>query len=126
MPRVVRIATFNPAEMQATQVLSNQEARLSLSCLAGKLGRLRANDDQPRAIVSRRRRARRPGWVHDAVVRVLAGHGGPMPVTDVYVAVEALLGEPVSVHSVNWVLASHSQGPSPRFVRVARDRYVLA
>jgi hypothetical protein len=87
-PRVVRIATFNPAEMQATQVLSNQdsgaidkivsellaalaahEARSGLSRLAEKLAGLRASDAQPRAITSRRLRARRPGWVLDAVVR---------------------------------------------------------
>jgi serine/threonine protein kinase HipA of HipAB toxin-antitoxin module len=68
--------------MQATPVLSNQdpgaidkivselmaalaaqEARLGLSQLAEKLAGLKASDAQPRAIVSRRLRHRRPGWV---------------------------------------------------------------
>ncbi len=125
-PRVVRIATFNPAEMQATQVLSNQDVQSSLSHLARKLARLRTSDAPPRAISSRRRRARRPGWVRDAVVRVLADHGGPMRATDVHAAVEALLGEPVSSDSVSWVLSSDVRGPAPLFVRAARGRYVLA
>ncbi len=112
--------------MQATTVLSNQEVRSSLGHLAGKLARLRASDASVRAITSRRRRARRPGWVHDAVVRVLAEHGGPIRVADVRAALEASLGETVSANSVSWVLASHSVGPSPLFVRVARGRYVLA
>ena len=111
--------------MQATQVLSNQEVQSSLSHLAKKLARLRASDVPPRAIASRRRRARRPGWVRDAVVRVLADHGGPMRATNVHVAVEALLGESVSSDSVGWVLASDVRGPAPLFVRVARGRYMV-
>ena len=46
-----------------------------------------------RLIKSCRKRARRPGWVRDAVVQVLAGHEGPMRATHVHAAVEALLGE---------------------------------
>lgn len=46
--------------------LADEEARAGLSRLAKKLARLRASDAQPRTIVSRRRRIRRPGWVHDA------------------------------------------------------------
>lgn len=112
--------------VQATTVLSNQEVQSSLSHLARKLARLRASDAPPRAITSRRRRVRRPGWVRDAVVHVLADQGEPMRFTDVHAAVEALLGEPVSSDSVGWVLSSDVRGPAPRFVRVARGRYVLA
>lgn len=112
--------------MQATQVLSNQEIQGSLARLARKLSGLRASDAPLRVVTSRRRRARRPGWVRDAVVRVLADHGGPMRVTSVHAAVEALLGEPVSSDSVSWALASDVRGPAPLFVRVARGRYVLA
>ena len=44
-PRVwFEITTFNPAEMQATQVLSNQEVQSSLGYLAKKLARLRVSD----------------------------------------------------------------------------------
>jgi hypothetical protein len=94
-PHVVRITTFNPAEMRpsgqhsnpsqglspkrmvrATQVLSNQKVQSSLSHLARKLACLRDSDAPPRTITSRRRRARRPGRVHDAVVRVLADYQG--------------------------------------------------
>lgn len=111
--------------MQATQVLSNQEVRASLSHLAKKLARLRPGDAPPRTIASRRRRARRPGWVHDAVVRVLADHGGPMRAKHVHAAVEVLLGEPVSEDSVSWALATDVRGPAPSFVRVARGQYTL-
>ncbi len=112
--------------MQATTVLSNQEVQWSLGYLVKKLAHLRASDAQTRAIASRRRRARRPGWVHEAVVRVLADQGGPMRVTHVHSAVEALLGESVSADSVSWALASDVRGPAPSFVRVARGRYLLA
>jgi len=112
--------------MQATGVLSNHDLQGSLGHLAKRLARLRASDTPPRAITSRRRRARRPGWVRDVVVRVLADHGEPMRVTDVHAAVAALLGEPVSADSVSWALASDVHGPAPSFVRVARGRYVLA
>jgi hypothetical protein len=50
----------------------------------------------------------------------------PMRVKDVHAAVEALIGEPVSKDSVSWVLSSGSVDASPRFVRIARGRYVLA
>jgi hypothetical protein len=97
-----------------------------LSYVVKRLKRLRASDAPPRMIKSQRQRARRPGWVVDAVVRVLADQHGPMRVAHVHAAVEALLGEPVSPDSVSWVLASDVRGPSPRFVRVARGCYVLA
>jgi hypothetical protein len=106
--------------------LAAQEARSGLSRLAKKLAGLRASDAQPRAIASRRLRPRRPGWVLDAVREVMADQVGPMRVAHVHAAVEALLGEQVSGNSVSWVLASHSSGPSPLFVRVARGRYALA
>ena len=44
----------------------------------------------------------------------------------VHAAIEALLGEAVSPDSVSWALAWDVRGPAPRFVRVARGRYVLA
>jgi hypothetical protein len=64
--------------------------------------------------------------VLDVVLQVLADQVGPMRVAHVHAAVEAVLGESVSANSVSWVLASHSAGSSPLFVRVARGRYVLA
>jgi hypothetical protein len=111
----------------ALAVLSAYAGSSDLRRLAEKLARLRASDAQPRAIESRRRRPRRPGWVLDAVCRVLVDQAsGPMRVKQVHAAVEALLGETVSESSVSWALASHSTGASPHFVRIARGRYVLA
>ena len=112
--------------VRTTTVISNHELQGSLGRLAEKLARLRTSDAPPRAITSQRHRARRPGWVQDAVVRVLADHEGPMRPTQVHAAVEALLGESVSPDSVSWALASDVRCPAPRFVRVARGRYVLA
>jgi len=106
--------------------LAAEETRSGLSRLAKKLAGLRACDARPRAITSRRLRPRRPGWVLDVVRAVMADQVGPMRVAHVHAAVEASLGESVSANSVSWVLASHSAGPSPLFVRVARGRYVLA
>jgi hypothetical protein len=40
--------------------------------------------------------------------------------------VEALVGEPVPPSSVKGALAKHVAGPSARFVRLARGRYILA
>ncbi len=140
---VVPIATFNPAEMQATQVPSNQDSgapgnivtevtkvlasadRPRLSYVAKRLKRLRASDAQPRAITSRRKRDRRPGWVMDAVVRVLADEGGPMRSTHVHAAVERLVGLTVSKDSVSWCLSSGVRGKEPRFERVSYGCYRL-
>ncbi len=107
-------------------VLGRPEVQWRLSGLAKKLAALRASDGLARIVKPQRKRARRPGWVRDAVVRVLDDHGGPMRVTQIHEAIETLLGEPVSIDSVSWVLAWDVRGPSPAFVRVARGRYVLA
>jgi hypothetical protein len=111
--------------MQATQVLSNQEVQSSLSHLAKKLARLRASDAPRPTIETRRLRARRPGWVRGSIVRVLADRVEPMRIAEIHAAVEALIGEPVSLDSVSWVLYSDVRGPGPRFNRIARGRYVL-
>lgn len=106
-------------------VLGAPETRAGLSHLAKRLAALKASDAQPRVIRSRRQRARRPGWVHDAVLRALADREGPMLVAQVRAAVKALLGEQVSVDSVSWALAADVRGPAPSFVRVARGLYTL-
>ncbi len=111
--------------MQATQVLSNQEVQSSLGYLAKKLARLRASDAPSRAITSRRRRARRPGWVLDAIVQVLADRAGSMRLGDIHAAMERQLGQSVSMESVSWCLRMGVRGLDPPFVRVARGRYAL-
>lgn len=112
----------------ALAALAAGEGWAGLRSLAEKLARLRASGAEPRVVRSCRQRARRPGWVLDAVCRVLADQyaSGPMRPVSVHAAVEALTGEEVSKDSVSWVLSSHSAGSSPLFVRVARGRYVLA
>jgi hypothetical protein len=144
-PRAVRIATFNPAEMQRSggywnqdsgpidkivsellAALAAQETRPGLSRLAEKLAGLRATDAQPRAITSRRLRPRRPGWVPDAVREVMADQAGPMRVAQVHAAGEALLGEAVSKDSVSWCLSAGAHRKERQFVRIARGRYALA
>jgi hypothetical protein len=130
--------------MQATQVLSNQDPgasgnivaevtkvlasadRSRLSYVAKKLKRLRASDAQPRVVTSRRLRPRRPGWVINAVVRVLANAGGPMRRQQIHAAVEQLLGQPVSKDSVDWCLSSGARRKEPRFERVSSGCYRLS
>jgi hypothetical protein len=128
--------------MQATQVLSNQSCasgnivtevakvlasadRSRLSYVAKWLKRLRASDTQRRTITSRRQRAHRPGWVIDAVVRVLADEGGPMRRQQVHAAVERLLGQAVSRDSVDWCLSSGARRKEPWFERVSPGCYRL-
>jgi len=105
---------------------SNHDLQTSLRRLAGKLADLRAGGGPRRRPESRRQRARRPGWVLKAVVEVLVDRREPMRATDIRAAVEAVLGEPVAWSSIKGALASNVSGSSPRFVRVARGRYVLA
>jgi hypothetical protein len=61
-----------------------------------------------------------------AVVQVLADRGEPMRAKDIHATVEAMLGAPVAWSSVKAALATNVSGASPRFVRIARGRYVLA
>jgi hypothetical protein len=100
--------------MQATRVPSNQHSGASgnlvaevtkvlasadqsrLRYVAKRLARLRRSDAPPRAIKSQRQRDRRPGWVIEAVARVLADEGKPMRSTHVRAAVEKMLGHSVS------------------------------
>jgi hypothetical protein len=112
--------------MDLLATYSNQELQGSLGRLAKKLAAVRASDGPRRRPVCRRQRSRRPGWVLKAVVQVLSDHGEPMRAKDIHAAVEALVGGPVGWSAVKQALASNVSGPSPRFVRVARGRYVLA
>ena len=112
--------------MPPLEIYSNQELRGSLANLAEKLAAVRASGAPRRGPVSCRRRPRRPGWVLEAIIQVLADRGEPMHVQDIHSAVEALMGEPVSPSSVKGGLAKNVRGSSARFVRVARGRYILA
>jgi hypothetical protein len=61
-------------------------------------------------------------FVLRAVVAVLRD-GQPRSVREVRAAIEQALGEPVSIHSVNWCLSTGSRKHPLRFERVARGVY---
>jgi len=111
--------------VEVVGVLSNQDLQGRLRRVLKKLAAVRAKGEV-RERPSCRQRPRRPGWVVQAIVKVLTDREEPMRAKDIHVAVEALVGEPVAWSSVKQALASHVSGASPRFVRVARGRYVLA
>ena len=109
--------------MDLIGVLSNHDLQGSLGRVVKKLAAVRASDGPRRAVVACRQRPRRPGWVLKAV-HVLADRGEPMRAKDIHAAVERSLGEAVAWSSVKMALASNVSGSSPRFVRIARGRYV--
>jgi hypothetical protein len=65
------------------------------------------------------------GVVLRAVVKVLAAADGPMRGADIHLAVERLLGHPVSKNSVSWCLGAGARAKVPRFERVAFGSYRL-
>jgi len=65
------------------------------------------------------------GVVQRAVFKVLGVADQPLSVGEVQLAVEQLLGESVSRHSINWCLSTRTLGEKPRFERVARGCYRL-
>lgn len=112
--------------MGLTGVLSNHDLQGSLGHLAKKLVAVRASGKPRRQTLAHRQRPHRPGWVLEAVMKVLADRGEPMRAKDIHAGIEAMLGESVCWGSVKCALASNLSGASPRFVRIARGRYVLA
>lgn len=54
---------------------------------------------------------------------MLSEEGDPMQAREVHAKVEAHLGEPVRWDTVKATLAGNLDGPTPRFMRVARGRY---
>jgi hypothetical protein len=65
------------------------------------------------------------GVVQRAVVKVLAAARRPMRAADIHLAVERLLGHPVSENSVAWCLAAGVQVERPRFDRITRGSYQI-
>lgn len=111
--------------VEVAGVLSNQDLQGRLRRVVKKLAAVRA-ESEVRKHRSCRQRSRRPGWVVKAIVEVLADRDEPMRAKDIHAAVEVLVGESVGWSSIKQALASHVSGPAPRFVRIARGRYVLA
>jgi hypothetical protein len=114
------------SSMDLTGVLSNHDLQGSLGRLAKKLRAVRVSNEPRRQPTTCRLRPRRPGWVLPAIVEVLTDRKEPMRAKDIHAAVETMLGESVARSSVKDALASNVSGESPRFVRIARGRYVLA
>lgn len=121
-----RLNTWLPAPMHLLGIYSNHDLQGSLGRLVEKLAAVRGSGKPRRRPLSRRQRPRRPGWVLEAIVQVLADRGEPMHVKDIHAAVEALVGEPVPPPSVKGGPAKNVAGSSRRFVREGRGRYVLA
>jgi hypothetical protein len=112
--------------MHLLGLYSNHDLQGSLGRVAKKLAAVRAGGGRRRRPVSCRQRPRRPGWVLDAIVQVLADRGQPMRAKDIHAAVEVLVGEPVPPSSVKGGLAKNVAGSPARFVRLARGLYILA
>jgi len=106
--------------------LSDPDTQKKLKALSEALAKLKRSNAKPRQIKSQRKRAHRPGWVTKAVVEVMVEQAKPLHVVEVHQLVEHHVGEPVSISSVNDVLAARSSGPEQLFVRIARGRYVIA
>jgi hypothetical protein len=108
--------------------LSNRDIGSGLGHLVVKLTELRDSGVHARELVSvgKPRSAHRHGWVLKAVIQVLSDSREPMRARDIHRAVEGLLGESVGWSSVKMALASNVSGSSPRFIRIARGRYVLS
>jgi hypothetical protein len=65
------------------------------------------------------------GEVKRAVVKALAEADRPMRAADIHLAVERLIGRPISKNSVGWCLGVGAKGKEPRFERVAYGSYRL-
>lgn len=65
------------------------------------------------------------GAVQRAVVSVLSAAARPMRLREIRSAVDSLLGQPVSVDSLDWSLRNGCRGERPCFERVARGKYCL-
>lgn len=65
------------------------------------------------------------GEVKRAVIKALAKADRPLRAVDIHLAVERLLGRPISKNSVGWCLAAGAKGKEPRFERVSYGSYRL-
>jgi hypothetical protein len=112
--------------VRATAACSNHEAGALIQRLACELDGLRTRRAPALAPLTARRTRHRPGWVLKAAREVLAQAGTPMRLADIHTAVEELLQEQVSRYSVEWTIYTHLRDDRRVFVRIARNRYVLA
>ncbi len=63
------------------------------------------------------------GVVQAAVRKVLASADGPMRLSEIHTSVEHVLGRPLSIESVSWVLRKGVRVKQPQLERVRRGYY---
>jgi hypothetical protein len=114
------------AKVTVVGQLSNPSAPLSVVLEAASVARRRPAALQGPIAVELALRRLGNGVVQRAVVKVLVVALRPMRGLEVQIAVEDLLGHPVSEHSISSCLASGVRRKEPLFARVTRGRYVLA
>jgi hypothetical protein len=103
--------------------LSSLSASLQAVLEAPAPGPAQCAESQAAALPSAKRLGN--GVVQRAVVKVLATADRPMRLAHICAAVEARLGQPVSIESVSWCLATGVRAKVPRFERVSYGCYQL-
>ena len=112
--------------MRLVGQLSNPSASLAVVFEAAVVVRLGSRELRESVVVELALGRLGNGVVQRAVVKVLAVARRPMCGREVRLAVEDLLGHPVSEHSISWCLAAGVRRRKPLFERVAKGRYTLA
>ncbi len=112
--------------MRLVGQLSNHSAALAAVFEAAAVVRPGPRELRESVVVEPAWRRLGNGVVQRAVVKVLAVARRSMCGQEVRLAVEDLLGHPVSENSISSCLAAGARGRKPLFERVARGRYVLA
>lgn len=105
--------------------LSNPSAALAAVLEVAAVARSGPRELRESVVVVEPARRLGNGVVQRAVVKVLAASQRPMRGAEVWAAVVALLGHPVSKASVSWCLSTGARAEEPRFERVARGCYRL-
>lgn len=103
---------------------SNRVIQDRLQGLAERLERLAASDAMPQPTVCAYQR-NRPGFVVQAVMRVLDQAEGPMRPQEIHEALGPALQAKVSYRGIVKCLAEQVQGSQPRVERTARGLYRL-
>jgi hypothetical protein len=106
--------------------LSNPSAHLAAVFEAAAVVRPGLREPRESVVVVESARRLGNGVAQRAVVKVLAVAQRPMCPQEVRLAVEDLLGHPVSENSISSCLATGARRREPLFAKVARGRYVLA
>jgi hypothetical protein len=105
--------------------LSNPSAALAAVFEAAAVVRSGPGELRKSVVVKPASRRLGNGVVQRAVVKVLAGARRPMCGQEVRLAVEDLLGHPVSENSISSCLAYGARRREPLFTKVTRGWYVL-